>query len=291
MILRVEFEATAKKDYFLVPGRTETLIPAGRKFTVFGQLGNKRWRCFVDRDDEFRISRLGSEKPEIASEKNSETFIAADGHLPSYSYPLIGSVPTSAILELTQPGPIKDMIDSLSVSSGDTTSDVSLPETPPGDTAPTSPSFALATDPFSEPYSNHKPSSRSGLSLQSSTASDNSSMPTTPENLNPVRSLEQLSDRGTLPSETSTLSPTSPQLLPDTPSTQSVEAAMSELNRALENLALISSRSRLSSQLSTCSRASTSSQEDDDMADMSRGSRLELVSDENVPYDDSQSGN
>ncbi|XP_028409057.1 uncharacterized protein LOC114531641 [Dendronephthya gigantea] len=269
-VKRIEFSATASKNYFLCVGRHDTLIPEGQTFTVFGLLPNGRWRCFMDKDE-----RLGSCK-----DSNGDN---------NYTYPLIGSVPSSVIVELNQPCSIKDYVDSLSVSSNET----SPPGTPADDLSTNSPepfTFDGLKPPSSqssrrssdgvirtssqasqpEPYSNHRractlPQSRSPVST-----SQGSPTPTRPTRLTPSGN-QAFTHRVTRPSDSS-MSPTSPQ-------PQSVSNAISDLNRALDCLAALRPRSRVSSNVSTSSRTSNSSQEDES-SDMSRGSRIELVSDD-----------
>lgn len=84
-VFRIEFEATTCKDYYLVPGCSETFIPAGKTVYVFGQLRNKRWRCMIrnyDHPNELEIS-----SKELTNENAS-------------GFPLIGSIPSTIIAEL-----------------------------------------------------------------------------------------------------------------------------------------------------------------------------------------------
>jgi hypothetical protein len=266
---RIEFSATAKKDYFLVIGRRDTLIPEGQTFTIFGRLPNGRWRCFLDRAD-----RQGS------CEDNDRQDI--------HSYPLIGSVPTSVITELNEPCRIKDLVDSLSISSYES----SPPGTPADDLSTTSSnSFTFDVIPDSqsprrssdvlpssqasrsEPYSNHKYGNTLTLPNGPLPTTDQNPPPTRPTQITPTGNVV-LTHRVTRPSNSS-ISPTSPQ-------PESVCSAITDLNRALESLnalAGLNPRSRVSSNVSTCSRTSNSSQEDES-SDLSRGSRIEMNSDD-----------
>ena len=253
-------------------GRSDTLITEGQTFTVFGRLPNGRWRCFVDRKGQ-------------QSEDNS-------GH-DDNSYPLIGSVPTSVIVELNQPSRIKELVDSLSVSSGE----VSPPGTPvddlsttssnsftyddlPGSQSPRRSSDAATASSQasrSEPYSNHKysntlapPNGKTPATVNGSSPSELTPPPTRPTQISPSGS-QTFTTRVTRPSASS-VSPTSPR-------PESISNAISDLNRALESLNALKPRARVSSNVSTISRTSNSSQEDES-SDMSRGSRIELNSDD-----------
>lgn len=252
---RVEFMATAKKDYFLVIGRRDTLMAEGQSFSVFGRFSNGRWRCCMDRGG-------GQDNEKV------------DAHL----YPLIGSVPTSIIKELNQPSRIKDLVDSLSISSNE----ISPPGTPADDLSTTSASSftynaipgsqspcrtldapaPCGKDSISEPYSNHKSDS-----IFTSTTCVQSAAPTRPTQLNPS-SNPVFIKRVTLPSASS-ISPTSPR-------PESITNAIMDLNRALESLAALKPRPRVSS---TSSRTSNSSQEEES-SDMSCGAMIGLNSDD-----------
>lgn len=271
---RIEFSATAKNNYFLVIGRPDTLIPEGRTITIFGRLPNGRWRCFMDREDDHRGSCNDSNGHDI------------------HSYPLIGSVPTSVIVELNQPSRIKDFVDSLSISSNE----MSPPGTPADDLSttssnsftydviiPSSQSPRRLSDAVvsssqtsrSEPYSNHKYGNTLAPPKSPLSTSEQTLPPTRPTQISPLGH-QVLTHRVTRPSDSS-MSPTSPQ-------PESVSDAMTDLNRALESLAALTPRSRVSSNVSTCSRTSNSSLEDDS-SDMSRGSRIELNSDDEETAD------
>lgn len=275
-ITRIEFSATASRNYFLAIGRHDTLIPEGRTITVFGRLPNGRWRCYVDTEDQ-----KGS------CEDN-------DGH-DTNSYPLIGSVPTSVILELNQPSRIKDYVDSLSISS----SEASPPGTPADDLSTTSSSsFTYDVIPpssqsprrssnaakpnsqaaRSEPYSNHK--------YGDTLTPPKSPFPTSEQTPPPSRPT-QLSSSGNQVFTHRVTRPSNSSISPTSPRPQSVSNAISDLNRALESLAALSPRPRVASNVSTCSRTSNSST---DSSDMSRGSRLELNSDDETMADSKNSG-
>lgn len=242
-------------------GRRDTLICKGESFTVFGRLPNERWRCYVERKERLYKSDDG---------KVCENF----------SYPLIGSVPSSVIVELNQPSRIKDLVDSLSVSSGD----ISPPGTPPDDlstsviddviTPPRSQSPRRISDASSfkgqhsrlEPYSSHRRNSK----LEPPKRSANTSLFTRSKQLNP---------QGTLPlcqrvprSSTLSISPTSPY-------GKSIDNAISDLNLALSSLNALKQRPRASSDVSIRSQTSNSSQEYES-PDMSRISKIELHSDD-----------
>ncbi|XP_047138094.1 uncharacterized protein LOC100215135 isoform X1 [Hydra vulgaris] len=92
---RDEFVCQIKKDYYLISGRRDTLIPANTNVTVFGQLRNRRWRCFVERND-----ILNSLKNLLRDLKNKEENEVDDimkkiNNIPDY--PLIGSLPNSVL--------------------------------------------------------------------------------------------------------------------------------------------------------------------------------------------------
>ena len=206
----------------------------------------------------------------------------------NYTYPLIGSVPSSVIVELNQPCSIKDYVDSLSVSSNE----ISPPGTPTDDIStnspesftfdglrpPSSQSLRRSSDGVisslqasqSEPYSDHRRASTLPPSRSPAPTSERSPPPPRPTRLTPSGN-HVFSHRVTRPSDSS-ISPTSPQ-------SQSVSNAISDLNQALHCLAALSQRPRVSSSVSTSSRTSNSSQEDES-SDMSRGSRIDLVSDD-----------
>ncbi|XP_065656536.1 uncharacterized protein LOC100215135 isoform X4 [Hydra vulgaris] len=92
---RDEFVCQINKDYYLISGRRDTLIPAHTNVTVFGQLRNRRWRCFVERND-----ILSSLKNLLRDLKNKEEDEVDDimkkiNNIPEY--PLIGSLPNSVL--------------------------------------------------------------------------------------------------------------------------------------------------------------------------------------------------
>ena len=198
-------------------------------------------------------------------------------------YPLIGSVPTSAILELNQPSRIKDLVDSLSLSSSEAFSppgtpadDLSTTNTftydviPPSSQSPRRSSNAAKPNSQAEPYSNHKHGDTLAPPKGPLPTSDQTPSPTRPTQLSPSGN-QVLTHRIPRPSDSS-ISPTSPR-------PQSVNNAISDLNRALESLAALKPkpRPRVESNVSTCSRTSNSST---DSSDMNRGSRIELNSDD-----------
>lgn len=280
----------------MVPGRAETLIPAGKTFTVFGLLPNGRWRCFAETDAaerECAPGRIPAANTPDTCEGSGEGVDIDDAT--TYPSPLIGSVPTSAILELTQPSQIKDMVDRMSMSSS---SDISIPETPPlvtpplvtppPDTPPLDiPSVPLwsTTTPSPEPYSSHRPPSRSVTTGQSPTAATLRSPPPPsslpPFNPPPTGNLGQAMNRAALNSDSSTLSESS-RSLPHTPTSPCETSVVGDLNLALESLSMLATRTRLSSGVSSCSANSTSSQDDYSSSDMYRGSLL-------LPFDDNGS--
>ena len=302
-ITRVEFSATAKQNYFLVIGRPDTLIPEGQTFTIFGRLPNGRWRCSMDRED-----RQGSSNCNDTQDINS--------------YPLIGSVPTSVIVELNQPSSIKDYVDSLSISSNETSppgtptddlsttssnsfnyDDIPSSQSPrrssdavvPGSQSPRRSSDAVvpssqpprrSSDAViyssqasrSEPYSNHKYGNTLTPARGSFSTSEQTPPPNRPTQINPSGN-QVFTHRVTRPSNSS-ISPTSPR-------PESVSNAITDLNRALESLNALSTlkpRARVSSDVSTCSKTSNSSQEDES-SDMSRGSRIQMDSDDEATAD------
>ena len=102
---------TTVKDYYLVPGRRDTFICKGTKMTLFGQMANKRWRCWIEIDN--LVSSMNSLLPnaEESSDKNNNGETLFDKNKKYLSnltkedfenrgYPLIGSVPTSLVEEL-----------------------------------------------------------------------------------------------------------------------------------------------------------------------------------------------
>ena len=106
-IFRIEFESTTCKDYLLVPGCPESLIPAGKSVAIFGQLRNKRWRCAVKNGDHRNNdSEIPSRKFSDASfYEDSKKKIIPEGNDHRQSdccCPLIGSIPSSIIVELSE---------------------------------------------------------------------------------------------------------------------------------------------------------------------------------------------
>ena len=162
MVRRCEFQSTTNNDYCLVPGHPRTLIPKGTELTILGQFSNNRWRCYVKlpRKTSTRLtngqhSGSSSEVESISSSDANKDESGADNDI------LIGSVPNSLLVELSNPAASK-----LKLEDG-------TPVASPGDTPQLSP---LPTPPLS-PYSPHKnereslPNKRS--SLRRSIASEN----------------------------------------------------------------------------------------------------------------------
>ncbi|XP_065051634.1 microtubule-associated serine/threonine-protein kinase 2-like isoform X2 [Rhopilema esculentum] len=102
---------TTAKDYYLVPGRRDTFVCKGTKMTLFGQMSNKRWRCWIEIDN--LVSSMNSLLPnaEASSDKNNNGETLFDKNKKYLSnltkedfenrgYPMIGSVPTSLVEEL-----------------------------------------------------------------------------------------------------------------------------------------------------------------------------------------------
>ena len=99
---RNEFNCCLKQDYYLVPTRMDTLIPAGTNVKIFGQLPNRRWRCLVELDDLITVMNelvknleTDKEADEANIKKTSTVFHNKLNNLPNY--PLIGSLPTSVL--------------------------------------------------------------------------------------------------------------------------------------------------------------------------------------------------
>ena len=113
-IIGQQRSATIHKDYYLIPGRKETYLCKGVKMTLFGQMPNKRWRCWVEIDDLISsMNKLIAEaddrkddgnnndgsKESLEQNKQYITSLNIDG-TSNRGYPLIGSVPTSLVEEL-----------------------------------------------------------------------------------------------------------------------------------------------------------------------------------------------
>lgn len=109
VLRRVRFESRTSKDYLLIPGHPRTLIPKGTDVTILGQLSHHRWRCFVDLPKKSCVtlangdrsqSETSSEVGSILSEDISEEegILSANSNTET----LIGSVPTSALVEFSR---------------------------------------------------------------------------------------------------------------------------------------------------------------------------------------------
>lgn len=121
-----ELTCCTTQDYYLVPGRMSTFIPAGTKVTVFGQLPNKRWRCLVEMDELIKtmnglVKDLGSNPASAEPINKQQTVNTAPSATKSVvdialgismgkatnfdetkrnnipDYPLFGSLPTSVL--------------------------------------------------------------------------------------------------------------------------------------------------------------------------------------------------
>lgn len=103
---RDEFMCVTKQDYFLVPGRIETFIPAGTKVMIFGQLPNRRWRCLVEMNELIKVMNVlvtnlksneckSNEPKSSFGRRDLETLENLLNNLPEY--PLIGCLPTSLL--------------------------------------------------------------------------------------------------------------------------------------------------------------------------------------------------
>ena len=80
----------------MVPGFPETFIPTGNSVTIFGQLQNKRWRCAVQNNNHLD----GKIKKNL--DKTSQEFCTKNEDEFNCCFPLIGSIPSSIIVELNQ---------------------------------------------------------------------------------------------------------------------------------------------------------------------------------------------
>lgn len=115
---RKEFKCRTTQDYYLVPGRMGTFIPAGTNVTIFGQLPNKRWRCLIEMNELInKMNELVKDLESSSIDPNSEEqnhqtvkgmasrialgidLETARNNVPDY--PLFGSLPTS-VLELNK---------------------------------------------------------------------------------------------------------------------------------------------------------------------------------------------
>lgn len=131
-----EFKATTKADYYLVPGYLSTLIPKGTQINILGQLPNTRWRCYVD-----LIRTSNSDCTESQSTSDSTTTNS------EYSERLVGSVPTSLLLELEEKETSEAKRTDLSVL--------------PMGTPDVTPNVSPYPSPPPSPYSPHKPTDSS----------------------------------------------------------------------------------------------------------------------------------
>ena len=109
VLRRVRFESRTSKDYLLIPGHPRTLLPKGTDVTILGQLSHHRWRCFVDLPKKSCVilangdrsqSETSSEVGSILSEDISEEEGILNAN--SNTETLIGSVPTSALVEFSR---------------------------------------------------------------------------------------------------------------------------------------------------------------------------------------------
>lgn len=108
VLRRCRFESRTNKDYLLIPGHPNTLLPKGTDVTILGQLSHHRWRCFVDLPKEscVTLANGGQSQSETSSEVGSilscdiseeEGILNANSNTET----LIGSVPTSVLAELS----------------------------------------------------------------------------------------------------------------------------------------------------------------------------------------------
>lgn len=166
MVRRCEFQSTTSKDYFLIPGHSRTLIPKGTELTILGQLPNHRWRCFVELPRKKFTGLTNGQHSESSSEVESiSSFDITDDenvtNTGANTDVLIGSVPNSLLVELSNPAACK-----LKYEDG-------TPVASPGDT----PQLSPFPSPPQSPYFPHKneressPNKRS--SLRRSIASEN----------------------------------------------------------------------------------------------------------------------
>ena len=88
----------------MVPGCPDTLIPAGISVTIFGQLRNKRWRCAVKNGDCLNSEISPRTFSDVSFQENSKIRISQEGNIKQSHccYPLIGSIPSSIIVELNE---------------------------------------------------------------------------------------------------------------------------------------------------------------------------------------------
>ena len=154
-----ERSGTVLKDYYLVPGRKETLICKGVKMTLFGQLPDKRWRCWVEIDDLITsMNQLIADADDQGNNNADTKDSVPDSNINSLNkddilnrgYPLIGSVPSSLVKELEH----SDTTTNGNEFDGD------IEETFVDMTPPTSPTLGIESDASKEnepaaPYSSH----------------------------------------------------------------------------------------------------------------------------------------
>ena len=157
-----ERSGTILKDYYLVPGRKETLLCKGVKMTLFGQLPNKRWRCWVEIDDLITsMNKLITETDDEGNNNAGTQNSLSDGNshyinslskddLLSRGYPLIGSVPSSLVEEL----------ENLTSITSEEQTDGGIEDNFVDMTPPSSPLIGIEIDPLKDnepalPYSSH----------------------------------------------------------------------------------------------------------------------------------------
>eukprot|EP00794_Sanderia_malayensis_P017438 gene17437-19182_t len=116
-----EVVGTAAQDYYLIPGRIDTFICKGTKMTLFGQLPNKRWRCWIEINDVIQsMNNLitetehnkRDEKDQNDSneaiksslfDQNKQTFqTTSEKDLSTRRYPIIGAIPASIVKEFNE---------------------------------------------------------------------------------------------------------------------------------------------------------------------------------------------
>ena len=229
IIFRIDFEAVTCKDYYLVPGRPETFIPSGTSITVFGQLRNNRWRCVVKND-----CCLNIEKSDVFLRENSDIKNTSDEFCEisqyenneQFSYPLIGSIPSSIIAELNEGNNVN-----VGKMNDETTSEAEESSTDTEDEADTK-----HTNSFLCKCGRHLPSSRNSLSrLKSCSFCQYCAIPTISSSVqtNTAGHSVQLNFQ-----RFSFISSVPLPTLPESPT----ETTIAELNTALENLAKITPR-------------------------------------------------
>ena len=165
-----EIYGTSLRDYYIVPGRRDTFISKGIKMTLFGQLPDNRWRCWIEIDDLVKsMNSLIAECEEnnnVSKENNEDKRTSlfdqnkqilgkvTKQEVIDRKYPLIGSVPSSLVNELEKFTNSKRVNKTENETQEDNDIDF-VNETPP-----TSPTSELEVDKASEelpatPYSSH----------------------------------------------------------------------------------------------------------------------------------------